>query len=123
MITKEQYQEAIRKQEEAEEIINAYHKQSADNFEEKWKKFERGEFTFKDEDLIYSAFARCQKCKAGLAYPKDCTGNHQWTCSDVLKGIGTDNGHEAFPFNLYSIKSETQRTSVGKATTRPKSNS
>lgn len=119
MITKEQYEEAIRKQEEAEEIINAYHKQSADNFEEKWKKFEKGEFAFKDEDLIYSAFARCRKCTSGLAYPKDCGMNHQWTCSDVLKGIGSDNGHEAFPFAFYEIKSENQ-PSAGKATTRPK---
>lgn len=119
MITKEQYQEALNKEKQAKEVINAYCKQQVDNFDEKWGKFERGEFTFKDEDLIYSAFAVCSKCKAGLAYPKDCGMAHQWTCSNVLKGIGTDNGHEAFPFAFYSIKSENQ-PSAGGATTRPK---
>ncbi len=79
---------------------------------------ENNEF-FSDSDLIYSAGARCDKCGAGLAYPKDCGPWHQWTCSNVLKGIGTDNGHGAYPFSFYEIKSENQPSAQGN-TTRPK---
>lgn len=121
MISEQEYKLAVIQEEKAKETISLYLKQKTDNFEEKWDKFEKGEFTFKEEDLIYSAFARCSKCKAGLAYPKDCGMRHQWTCADVLKGVGTDNGHEAFPFAFYEIKSETQPSAAG-ATTRPKSN-
>lgn len=122
MITEEQYKLAVYQKEQADKTINLYHRQKDSNFKEKWENFEKGQFFFKDEDLIYSAGARCSKCNSGLAYPKDCGMNHQWTCSSVLKGIGTDTGHEAFPFAFYSIKSESQ-PSAGGQTTRPKSNS
>lgn len=99
--------------------MDAYHKQSAEDFDARWERFHKHNEYFKDEDLIYSAGARCDKCQAGLAYPKNCGGNHQWTCSAVLKGVGTDKGHSAFPFAFYEIKSEQQPSAYGH-TTRPK---
>ena len=115
MISESEYKEAIAKSESAQKIINAYGKQEIERFNERWERFEQGE-PFKDEELIYSAFDRCN-CGYGLAYPKNCTGNHQWTCAKVLKGIGTDGGHKAFPFSMYEIKSEIQPSASG-ATTR-----
>lgn len=120
MITKEQYEEAVSTNDKAEEIINAYHKQQANNFEFKWGKFKAGELVFKDEELLYAAYARCDACNAGLAYPKECAGFHFWSCSDELKGL--TKGHATFPFAFYSIKSEGQ-PSAGGNTTRVKSNS
>lgn len=118
MITKQEYEEAKTKRDEAEKIIIAYGRQSIEDFQARWKRFEeQGEF-FKDEDLNYAATARCEKCGAGLAYPKNADMRHQWTCSNVLKGIGTDKGHSAFPFMFYEIKSEGQPSAQG-ATTRP----
>jgi hypothetical protein len=119
MITEQQYKEAIAKRDEAEKVINAYGKQSIENFKARWERFDKHNEFFKDEDLIYSAYAVCEKCNAGLAYPKDCGPGHQWTCSNVLKGIGTDKGHSAYPFAFYEIKSEGQPSANG-ATTRPR---
>lgn len=119
MITEEQYKEAIRSKRKADEVINAYHKEACQRFDTRWEAFEERGLPFKDEDLIYAAFARCKKCNAGMAYPKGCGPSHQWTCSDVLKGIGTDGGHEALPFAFYEVKSENQPSANG-ATTRPK---
>lgn len=118
-ITKDDYKEAVKRHDEAEKVMNAYHAQSAQDFEERWKRFDEQHEAFSDADLVYSATARCKLCGAGLAYPKECGPNHQWTCSNVLKNIGTDKGHEAFPFAFYEIKSENQPSANG-ATTRPK---
>ena len=119
MITEEQYREALATQKAAQEIINLYGKQSIENFKARWERFEKQGEYFTDEDLRYSAGARCDKCGAGLAYPKGCDGFHQWTCSNVLKGIGTDKGHGAYPFAFYEIKSEEQSSAYGHST-RPK---
>lgn len=118
MITEEQYKAAVAQQSEAEKAINKYNRQQDDDFKERWARFGNGEI-FKDEDLVYSAHAICEKCGVGLAYPKACGLHHQWTCSAVLKGIGTDKGHSAFPFSFYEIKSENQPSANG-ASTRPK---
>lgn len=119
MISEEQYKQAIKANDEAEAIINEYGRQKHNDFEARWKRFETKCEYFTDADLVYSAFTRCKKCSAGVAYPKECGGFHQWTCSNVLKGVGTANGHEAFPFQFYEIKSENQPSANG-ATTRPK---
>lgn len=119
MITKQQFDDAVKQQKEAQEIINAYGKQEIQNFKARWERFEKNNEFFSDEDLIYAADARCLKCQAGMAYPKNCDLWHQWTCSNVLKGIGTDGGHTAYPFSFYEIKSEKQPSANG-ATTRPK---
>jgi hypothetical protein len=119
MITEQEYKDAIKKRDEAENIINGYAQNRASQFDARWERFDKHNEYFTDDDLIYSAGSRCEKCKAGLAYPKGCGGNHQWTCSAVLKGIGTDRGHSAYPFAFYEIKSEQQPSANG-ATTRPK---
>lgn len=118
MITETQYQEAIANKKAAEEIINAYGKQSIENFRARWERFDKHNEVFTDSELVYAAIARCKKCGAGMAHPKDCDPWHQWTCSSVLKGIGTDKGHEALPFSMYEVKSEEQPSANG-ATTRP----
>ncbi len=117
MITDQEYKDALAEREKAEAVILKYGQQKSDDFKARWQRFEHGEH-FTDADLIYSAGARCSKCQAGLAYPKGCDPWHQWTCSNVLKGIGEDKGHEAFPFSFYEIKSEEQPSARG-ATTRP----
>jgi hydrogenase maturation factor len=119
MITRDQYDKAVAERDAAEKVINEFNKQRVSNFRERWAKFESGEQFFSAADLRYSATARCSKCHAGLAYPKDCDMWHQWSCSAVLKGEAKDTaGHEALPFQFYSVKSEDQ-PSAGKATTRP----
>lgn len=119
MITEQEYKAAVAQSEAAQKIINAYGKQSIESFRARWDRFDKHNEYFKDDDLVYSAGARCKKCGAGLAYPKDCDPWHQWTCSNVLKGIGTDKGHEAFPFAFNETKSEVESSAQG-ATTRPK---
>lgn len=118
MITREQYDQAVAVHKQVQDLMNAYHKQQADDFEARWERFNKHHEYFTDEDLTYAAGARCDKCKAGLAHPKNCSGFHQWTCSAVLKGIGDDKGHSAFPFAFYEIKSEGQPSAYG-STTRP----
>ena len=118
MISKNEYEAAIATKKASELTINAYRKQEQDSFEARWDRFRFKNEYFSDSDLIYSAGARCSKCGAGLAYPRKCGFKHQWTCSDVLKGIGTDSGHEALPFAFYEVKSEEQPSANG-ATTRP----
>jgi hypothetical protein len=119
MITRQQFDEACAQKDAAEKRINAYLKQEADDFKARWERFDKHNEFFTDEELIYSAGARCDKCGEGLAYPKKCDHHHQWTCAAVLKGVGTDKGHSAFPFAFYEIKSEQQPSAYG-ATTRPK---
>ena len=119
MITEEQFKEACAKRDAAEQIINDYGKQKDEAFKARWERFDKHHEAFKDEELVYSAHARCKKCNAGLAHPESCGPWHQWTCSNVLKGIGTDKGHGAFLFSMYEIKSEKQPSANG-ATTRPK---
>lgn len=120
MITEEQYNAAIAQKKEAEKTIHQYHKEQQDAFDQRWQKFLRGEDRFTDEELVYSALARCKKCDSGLAYPKDCGPFHQWSCSAVLKGENKDllADHDQLPFQFWEVKSEKEN-SVGKATTRP----
>ena len=61
-------------------MIQEYSRQAADDFEARWKRFESGQEFFKDEDLVYSAYAHCP-CGSGLAHPKNCGPHHQWTRS------------------------------------------
>lgn len=118
MITESEYKEACAVKDKAEKILNAYRLQKINDFEKRWQQFNVEKKFFADSDLVYASHARCKKCNAGLAYPSNCGPAHQWTCSNVLKGIGTDNGHDAFPFMFYEIKSEKQPSAQG-ATTRP----
>lgn len=84
-------------------------------------RFDSGSLPFTDDELIYAAGARC-KCGAGLAYPNGIGMFGAWGCSTLLKnGVRTLAGEHdlAFPFSMYSIKSEQQSSANG-ATTRPK---
>ena len=119
MISKEEYESACQDKKKAELVIDTYFKEKDEQFKARWKEFDEHRQPFTDDELRYSAYDRCKKCNAGLAYPIDCGGHHQWTCSNVLKDIGTDKGHDAFLFIMYSIKSEDQPSCNGN-TTRPK---
>lgn len=120
MITREEYEAAVHRKEEAEKILQDYGCQLANEFDSRWARFETNNEFFTDDELVYAAYTRCKLCGEGVAYPKGAGPWHQWTCSKVLKGIGTDKGHDAFPFNMYEIKSEMQPSANG-ATTRKKS--
>jgi hypothetical protein len=104
MITDEQYQKAKEQKDGAQDIINQYFKEKQLKFDERMKKNP----IFTDDELIYSATARCP-CGHGLAYPKDCGVHHYWDCSAILKGIAQpDIKHTAqLPFMFYDIKSES----------------
>ena len=122
MITEEQYLEARADQKRAEAIIETYWKEKDSCAKDRWNRFSRGEEFYKDEELVYAAFALCNACGAGLAYPKESPINHRWDCSNILKGVALpvpDKIHEAYPFAFYEIKSEDQPSAYG-ATTRPK---
>lgn len=119
MITEEQYQQAKKSRDEAEEVIRDYIMQKREAFIERVK----SNPIFKPEELKYAAFATCKTCGAGLAYPKECTDPHwHWDCSAILTGKVTGDEimkHATYPFSMYEIKSEDQPSANG-ATTRPK---
>ena len=119
MVTEQEYNVAREQANAAEKIIQQYHLEQREVFNARWERFDKNHEAFTDADLIYAATARCSLCGAGMAYPKGCGPNHQWTCSNVLKNIGTDKGHTALPFAFYEIKSENQPSAQGE-TTRPK---
>jgi FMN phosphatase YigB (HAD superfamily) len=81
----------------------------------------KGTGKFTDDELIYSATAKCKGCNAGMAYPKNVSPfGGFWDCSDVLTGrkpVGRE--HITYSFMYYEIKSENQPSAQG-ATTRPK---
>lgn len=111
MISKEQYDNAIKAMEVNQDIINKYHKEKADLFK---KRLEDNPI-FTDDELLYSAWQLCP-CGHGIAYPKDCGGHHYWNCSAILKGIADkDVLHTGqLPFSMYSVKSENS----GRGSTR-----
>ena len=103
MITKEQYYEAVKSNEEAEKIINQYLSEQRENFKNRLKD---GSF-FTDDELVYSAYNLCP-CGYGIAYPKDCGPDHYWDCSAILKGIASPNVEHCgkLPFFMTKMKSE-----------------
>lgn len=105
-ITSEQYQQAIEQKESAEKLIQQFHREKADEFQQR---LESGA-PFTDEELVYSAHSLCP-CGHGLAYPKGCGPGHYWDCSAILKGI-QDNSVEhtgQLPFAFYKVDSEGER--------------
>lgn len=84
---------------------------------------------YHDEDLRYSATARCP-CGAGLAYPIDLFDPRgAWDCADILTGRAVPKGlpgaktHTArLPFAFYDIRSEDQSVDPARntQTTRPR---
>lgn len=116
MISKGEYEAAAAQKAAAEKVMAEYHRHNDAAFAERWAKFKAGDTFFSDDELIYSARARCNECRAGMAYPKACGIWHRWDCSACLKG--SEKGHGSFPFNIYDIKSEDQPSAEGR-TTRP----
>lgn len=113
MISKEQYEKAIKQIEEAEKVTAEYHRQRQELFNERMARNP----VFTDDELVYAAFSRCP-CGAGLAHPKDCGPTHYWDCSAILKGnADKDITHSGtYPFVFYSIKSETSQRAYGQTT-------
>ena len=111
MISKEQYEEALKAQDEAKSLINQYHAEQQEVFERRMQ----DNPIFTDDELRYSESSLCP-CGYGLAYPKSCGMNHHWDCSGILTGRADESvQHTArLPFSMYSIRSE----SSGKGTTR-----
>lgn len=81
-----------------------------------------GSRKFTNEELVYTAIGRCV-CEHGLAYPKNSSPRGNWICGALLlsgersKDV-LQNHSPAYPFPMYSIKSEQQPSANG-ATTRP----
>jgi len=115
MISEDEYREACDAKKAAELVINEFHKQELNTFEERLKSGR----PFTDDELTYAAYARC-RCGQGLAYSNDCGIDHYWECSAILKGTPDLNvAHDPkYPFSCYSIKSEGQPSAYGH-TTRP----
>lgn len=113
MITEEQYQLARQNRDEAEKLINEYHKEKTEQFEARLKSGK----PFTDDELVYSAVDLCP-CGHGIAYPKECSPHHYWDCSAILKGIAdTKVQHtDRLPFAFYEVKSEDQPITNGRTT-------
>jgi len=111
MITEEQYNQALKNKDDAEEIIQQYHKEEQERFEERMKTNP----IFTDDELRYAASERCN-CGHGMAYPAKCGIHHYWDCSAILKGIADKNVKHSgrMPFTFYEVKLENENR-----TTRP----
>lgn len=104
MITEKQYKEASEQKKRAGIIIDQYFKERAIAFQ---KRLKEGP-VFTDDELYYSATARCP-CGHGLAYPKECGAGHYWDCSAILKGVADKNIQhtDQLPFSFYDVKGES----------------
>lgn len=120
MVTKEEYKAACAAKDEAQAVINDYHREARRNFEQRM--IENPIFT--DDELRYSARSLCI-CGHGLAYPKTCGPGHYWECSAILKGIADKEVEhsEQFPFAFYSIKSESEHNGTTRGTFKPQEKS
>lgn len=115
-VTEEEYKDAVIQKERFEKIIHQYNRESQERFSERM----RDNPIFTDDELYYSAEARC-KCGSGLAYPKDCGPSHYWECAEILKGTADKNviHTERLPFTFFDLKGEG---SYKASSTRPRSN-
>lgn len=105
MVTREQYDRAIADQKSAQETINEFHRQKGHAFQQRMMTNP----VFSEDELNFSATSRCP-CGYGLAYPKDCGGNHHWDCAGILLGKAdlTVKHTDMLPFSFYDIKSESE---------------
>lgn len=105
MITKEQYEEALKRSDAADKTISAYYKQEREAFAQRLK----DNPIFTDDELFYSRTSLCP-CGHGLAYPKNCGPGHYWDCSAILKGIADKSvSHiDRLPFAYYEVKGERE---------------
>lgn len=112
MISQKEYEDALTQVKEAQNVINQFHREKAQAFEERMK----NNPVFTDDELKYSATNKCP-CGYGLAYPLNCGPHHYWDCSAILKGIADPYVVHTgkLPFVFYDIKSESEL----RGTTRP----
>ncbi|TET59598.1 MAG: hypothetical protein E3J47_08345 [Candidatus Stahlbacteria bacterium] len=117
MITKQELDNAVKQENEAQEIINQYYREQQEAFDRRMK--ENPIFT--DEELFYSAITLCP-CGHGLAYPRNCSVNHYWDCSAILKGeVDEAVEHVAqLPFSMTSIKGESEHNGTTRGVFKPK---
>jgi hypothetical protein len=112
MITREEYEQALKTKDEADKVINQYFREKQQAFDERMK----NNPVFTEEELRFSA-STCCPCGAGLAYPKGCGMHHYWDCSAILMGKASlEVKHtDKLPFSFYDVKSESSY----RGTTRP----
>ena len=116
MITEQNYKNAVEEQNKATKVINDYFAQKREEFNKKMQ----SNPIFSDDDLLYSAVSLCP-CGHGLAYPKECTTNHYWDCSAILKGIADLSVEHTgkLSFMFYDVKSESERNGTTRGVFRP----
>ncbi len=117
MITQEQYDAAVAQRKDAEQVINDFHKQRQEAFDQRMK----AGAIFTDDELYYSATSLCP-CGHGLAYPKDCGAFHYWDCSAILKGIADMSVQhtDQLPFSMYDVKGESDYRGTTRGVFRPR---
>lgn len=117
MISETEYQSAIAGQQNAQKIINQYHREKQQACDEKIA----AGHTWTDGELVYSARDLCP-CGHGLAYPKNCGGSHYWDCSAILKGNADKTVEHCaqLPFAFYSIKGESEHNGTTRGVFRPR---
>ena len=115
-VSKEEYDSAVKKVDELQDVINRYHKEKREDFERRME--ENPIFT--DEELRYSAYNLCP-CGHGLAYPKEASTGHYWDCSAILKGIADkDVEHtDRLPFAFYDVKGEHEKRGTTRGVFKP----
>lgn len=114
MITREQFEAAVKQKAEADQLIQDYIRERDAAADARIE----SKVPFRDEELVYSAAALCP-CGHGLAYPKQTgTLGRYWDCSAIWKGMAdTKVKHTGqLPFMYYEIKEEGQPSAVGSTT-------
>lgn len=116
MVSEDEYKQAVKQNEESQEVINQYHKDKREAFD---KKMEENPI-FTDEELFYSTYNLCP-CGHGLAYPKGCGGNHHWDCSAILKGAADKSVEHTgkLPFSFYDVKGESEHRGTTRGIFKP----
>lgn len=116
MVTEEQYQQAVKDKQAAEDVMNVYYAQKDASFK---KRIVDGDL-FTDDELMYSATSLCP-CGHGLAYPKDCGPAHYWDCSAILKGCakGGDKHTDQLPFMYYEVHAESEHRGTTRGVFKP----
>lgn len=117
MITKSEFEAALKQKDEAQSVIVQYNKEQQDAFDARLK----DNPIFTDDELRYSAVSLCP-CGHGLAYPIACGPFHYWDCSAILKGVADKSVTHCrqLSFSFYDVKSESEQRGTTRGVFRPK---